>query len=54
MIVVEVEQELIAEGVTRRDKFFVCVTFTRMFWQGNIDTSTAKQVPQGHLLIRLK
>lgn len=45
--VVEVEQELIAEGLPEAEVLRLCDIHTDVL-EGNIDTSTAKQVPQGH------
>ncbi len=45
--VVEVEQELIAEGLPEEEVLRLCDIHTAVL-DGNIDVSTAKQVPTGH------
>lgn len=45
--VVEVEQELIAEGLPEEEVLRFCDIHT-MVLDGNIDTSTVKSVPEGH------
>lgn len=45
--VVEVEQELISEGLPEEDILRLCDIHTDVL-DGNIDTSTAKSVPAGH------
>jgi DUF438 domain-containing protein len=46
-MVVEVEQELIAEGLPEEEVLRLCDVHTEVL-EGSIDTSAAKEVPEGH------